>query len=83
MSFIVETDSKGRNFIDFINLSENKYHQVIDILTNRNVNSQEYKIREEAGVVLNWHDENKKSLSIEFKSLNYFNFVAYLNNKMR
>lgn len=82
MSFVVETDSQGRNFIDFINIDECKYNQIIEILTNRNVSSQEYKVREEAGVVLNWHDEDKKSLSIELQSLNYFNFISYLNAKI-
>jgi hypothetical protein len=77
----VETDSKGISTIELSNLDNNKYNEIINIMTSNKVEDRSYELRVRSGAKIKWIDENKQSLCIIFSQPNYTDFIELLNKK--
>lgn len=78
----VETDSKGISTIELSNLDNNKYNEIINIMTSNKVEDRSYELRVRSGAKIKWIDKKKQSLCIIFSQLNYTDFIELLNKKI-
>ena len=78
----IQTDSNGLSVIELLNLKEEDFKNILELMNSNQDKSIGYKYKSQTGAIIQWVDRKRRSICILIRHFDDGSFIKHLENKL-